>query len=204
MKKRLFCILLCAVLLAVSAIPVLAEESYNRFGDLDNDGKTNAEDYMMLKRYVLGTYDLSQKGWYRADVNYDGKVDAKDYFILKREVLGTYNSPSYTIDFDEASDGQIYGYIHKQLGRDRPEGLGKVTFTGENTELAAETMESHGLTRGEGVGTYTIKNEYTFEGVAYVSVSFTCQESEIRELLFALLRDERVFSAGPESYLVPD
>ena len=196
MTKKLFCILLCFVLLALSALPALAEESYNRFGDLNNDGETDAKDYMMLKRYVLGTYEMWQKGWYRSDVNYDGDVDAKDYMILKRAVMGTYDHTYKVIPVDEMTDGQLYGHIHRMLGYERPEGRIKITFTDGNIAQAAEILASYGLTGDE---EYT----YTANGVTYSYAYAVCEESEIRELLFALNRDNRVSSASPELYSVP-
>ncbi|MBQ3003924.1 MAG: dockerin type I repeat-containing protein [Clostridia bacterium] len=197
MKKKLFCILLCVLLLALTASPVFAEERYNRFGDLNNDGETDSLDYMRLKRYVLGTNELSQKGWYRADVNYDGAVDATDYMILKREVMGTYDRPIIRGSVDEMTDGQLYGHIHRLLGYDRPEGKLEVVFTDGNISEAAEILASHGLTGG-------IDDIFTIEDVTYGYAYLDCDETDIRELLFALLRDERVTSASPEYYAVPD
>ncbi len=196
MKKKLFCIILCVLLLALTVTPVFAEERYNRFGDLNNDGETDAIDYMRLKRYVLGTYELSQKGWYRADVNYDGAVDATDYMILKREVMGTYDRPIIRGNVDEMTDGQLYGHIHRLLGYDRPEGKLVVTFADENSPYAAEILASHGSTG-------YVDSTYTINGVTYSQASADCDESEIREILFALLRDERVAFASPEYYAVP-
>ncbi len=63
-------------------------------GDLDGNGKVEAKDYMMLKRHVLGTYQLTDTQKVAADVNLDGKTDAKDYMMVKRHVLGTYTIPS--------------------------------------------------------------------------------------------------------------
>ena len=197
LSKKLFCILLCAMLLAASALPVFAEDSYNRFGDITCDGETNGKDYMMLKRYVLGTYELSTTGRYRSDVNYDGAVDAKDYMILKCEVMGTYDQPIVNTNVTEMTDGQLYGHIHRMLGYERPEGKLDITFTDDNIPNAAEILASHGLT-GD------VDSTYTADGVTYGYVNTTCDESEIRELLFALLRDERVAAAHPEFYAVPD
>ena len=196
MTKKLFCILLCIVLLALSALPALAEIRYNRFGDIDDDGKTNSKDYMMLKRYVLGTYELWQKAWYRSDLNYDGEVNAKDYMILKREVTGTYDRPRESIPFDEMTDGQLYGYIHRQLGYDRPDGKLIIEFTDGHIAQAAEILASYGLT-GD------VDDTFTSDGVTYGYAYADCEESEIRELLFALLRDERVYNASPDVYEVP-
>lgn len=61
------------------------------FGDLNKDGKVDGVDYMLLKRFVLETYQLSGATLLAADVNYDGKTGSTDYMLLKRHVLSTYN-----------------------------------------------------------------------------------------------------------------
>lgn len=59
-------------------------------GDVNGDGKVDAIDYAMLKRYLVGTYDLKDEQLERADINGDGKVTPIDYMMLKRMVLGTF------------------------------------------------------------------------------------------------------------------
>lgn len=59
-------------------------------GDINKDAKVTAADYLMLKRALLGTYDLDEQQKQVGDINGDGKMTAGDYVILKRIVLGTY------------------------------------------------------------------------------------------------------------------
>lgn len=59
-------------------------------GDLSGNGKIDVTDYMMLKRAVLGTLNLSEQQREVADINGDGKVNSVDYIFVKRAVLGTY------------------------------------------------------------------------------------------------------------------
>lgn len=59
-------------------------------GDVDGNGVLNAQDYLLLKRAVLGTLELTDAQKEIADVNGDGKVDAIDYTLVKRAVLGTF------------------------------------------------------------------------------------------------------------------
>lgn len=59
-------------------------------GDLDGNGVLNALDYLLLKRAILGTVELTDAQKAIADVNHDGKVNAIDYTLLKRAVLGTF------------------------------------------------------------------------------------------------------------------
>lgn len=61
-----------------------------KLGDLDGNGKINAFDYMLAKKYVLRTVSLTEEQKKAADINGNGKVDAMDYAFIKKHVLGTY------------------------------------------------------------------------------------------------------------------
>ncbi len=58
-------------------------------GDVNDNGKIDARDYLLLKRAFFKTYtltcDLSV-----ADINDNGKLDARDYLLLKRAFFKTY------------------------------------------------------------------------------------------------------------------
>ncbi len=60
------------------------------FGDVDDDGDVDAADYVLVKRAVLNTYELSETQKAVADIDADSDVDATDYVLIKRIVLGTY------------------------------------------------------------------------------------------------------------------
>lgn len=66
------------------------EEAELMLGDVNGNGKIDAQDYVMVKRAVFGTYTLGSSQVKAADVNGDGLVNAKDYLMIKRHVLGTY------------------------------------------------------------------------------------------------------------------
>lgn len=59
-------------------------------GDLDGDGAADATDYMLLKRAVLGTYELQGASSRAALLTGQPTPEAADYMLLKRAVLGTY------------------------------------------------------------------------------------------------------------------
>ncbi len=61
-------------------------------GDVNVDGKVDSLDYLFVKRYCLGTYDLSGDQFDRADINKNENVDSVDYLLVKRMVLGTYGA----------------------------------------------------------------------------------------------------------------
>ncbi|MCH5184144.1 MAG: leucine-rich repeat protein [Oscillospiraceae bacterium] len=66
------------------------EPSLPTLGDLNGNGKIEATDYMLLKRFVLGTFTLTDEQKAASDVTGDGKINALDYAMVKRHVLGTY------------------------------------------------------------------------------------------------------------------
>ena len=64
-------------------------------GDLNGDGKLDHADYAMLKRYLLGTYKLSEEQIESAKTalpprRSGSSLSAADYAMIKRHVLGTY------------------------------------------------------------------------------------------------------------------
>ena len=58
--------------------------------NLNTDNSITPLDYMLLKRYSLGTYQLSDLANIAADINNDGSINSVDYMLLKRYCLGTY------------------------------------------------------------------------------------------------------------------
>ncbi len=100
MTKRTLTFLLCAVLV-VSALALPATAETVLLGDVNKDGQCTALDYFVLKRYVLGTYNVPELALPAADLNGDGAVNAQDYMILKRVILGTYELPTPEEEFPE-------------------------------------------------------------------------------------------------------
>ena len=62
-------------------------------GDINGDGDIDGRDYIVVKKYVLGTADLTDRQLQIADINGDGEVDGIDYLLIKKHVLGTYTVP---------------------------------------------------------------------------------------------------------------
>jgi hypothetical protein len=60
------------------------------YGDVNCDGKITVLDYGVLKRYVMGTFQLTPDGILAADVNGDGRINAIDYARVKGHVLRTF------------------------------------------------------------------------------------------------------------------
>ena len=84
---------LLTLLLAASPLTASASGEPGALGDLTLDGHIDAQDYLLLKRFVLGTYALTPAQRLCADLNKDGTIDEQDYLLLKEIILGTAQLP---------------------------------------------------------------------------------------------------------------
>ena len=199
MKKICF-VLSLLMLFSVLSVCVAAWGEY--CGDTSGDGFLDAKDYMMLKRYVLGTLELDWHAQYRADVNLDGKVGAADYLYLKSIILGKADRPQiqYTDSTDTLTDGELKKYINMALAANRMQGELIVFFAeGADLQTARETFTSLGLP-----DTLDDKSVYLYcsaadEPLQFKKLWFTIcvPESKIRDIMFALHRNEAISLVHP-------
>ena len=66
------------------------EEIDYLLGDISGNGEIDAADYLMARRNVLGTLDLSEDQFKRGDVNRNDEIEILDYTMIKQHVLGTF------------------------------------------------------------------------------------------------------------------
>ncbi|TYQ18398.1 UNVERIFIED_CONTAM: dockerin type I repeat protein [Acetivibrio alkalicellulosi] len=89
--KRLlsFAIVLCMVLTPILALEDISKVYGNSFtyGDINNDGKIDSTDRVLLRRYMLDIIDESAINIQAADLNGDGNIDSIDYVLLNRYLL---------------------------------------------------------------------------------------------------------------------
>lgn len=64
--------------------------SESKLGDVNNDGEIDKYDYILVKRAVMKTIELTDAQLLVADVNKDGDMDKYDYILIKRHVMNTY------------------------------------------------------------------------------------------------------------------
>ena len=60
----------------------------NIVGDINDDGKVNSSDYMLIRRHILSNPALTGTSLTKADLNKDGKINAADYIIVRKLILG--------------------------------------------------------------------------------------------------------------------
>ncbi len=59
-------------------------------GDINDNGKIDMTDYILLKRAYFGTYKFTEAQNKVGDINKNNKIDMTDYILLKRVYFGTY------------------------------------------------------------------------------------------------------------------
>ena len=77
--------------LATGYVINIEDKTYNvvKLGDVNGDGRTDAIDLLLIKRYLLNTYEIEGIYSVAGDLNYDKSVDAIDLLLEKRHLLGT-------------------------------------------------------------------------------------------------------------------
>lgn len=59
------------------------------YGDANGDGAIDAIDYVRIRKYIMGTANLSDAYKEASDANKDGAVDAIDYVRIRKYIMGT-------------------------------------------------------------------------------------------------------------------
>ncbi len=148
--------------------------------DIDNSGFVDALDYALVKRAVLGTYDIVSPLLHVADCNKDSVVDALDYAFLKRAVLGTVELPSiatYTegelmeatwwilnlANHPANSQSEIFTESYENLS---PEAVSQVVYRAHFDTIAEYEVED------ESCMVYIVPTE-VFSGLATISFGYT-------------------------------
>ena len=54
------------------------------------DGSIKANDYVLIKNYIMGNKYLDGAKLKAADINRDGNVKASDYVLVKNNIMGSY------------------------------------------------------------------------------------------------------------------
>jgi len=76
----------CDAVTDVTEIPPTGEAV--TFGDADGDGKVNAKDITLIKKFISGLNDMNSIVLANCDTNGDGKVNMKDVTLIKKLITG--------------------------------------------------------------------------------------------------------------------
>jgi len=69
-------------------VSIIAKPKGYLKGDVNNDGKINSLDLLLVKRHILGIETLKGEAFNAADINGDGKVNSLDAMKILRHILG--------------------------------------------------------------------------------------------------------------------
>ena len=76
-------------------------------GDVNNDGKVNSTDYILVKNFILNKKEFTDDEKNRADCNSDNKISSLDYIKIKQIIMSNASSnttnntkKTYTVTFD--------------------------------------------------------------------------------------------------------
>lgn len=66
------------------------EEITVLLGDVNGDNKITTQDYLSVKRHVMGTFVINENSFAAADVNKDNTISITDYTLIKRHIMETF------------------------------------------------------------------------------------------------------------------
>lgn len=76
--------------LLVADVEAVTEGAAYTPGDVNGDGAIDAKDVSLVRRYIVGGYDVSINAL-AADVDHNGRIDSKDVNYLRRYIAGGYD-----------------------------------------------------------------------------------------------------------------
>lgn len=195
--KKIAVLLVVAVLLAVSMIPMVAFEVKRYYGDVDNDGLVTVEDARNVLRTAIeiSENNLSEHDFAAADIDCDQKItvtDARRTLRIAAQLEAKVFMPAYEFNkHEEELLALINGYRKDESDNE----LKNLILSEELSKVADQaafefvTQTGSGLRRGDGTYYNTLLDSY---GIQYnfadkvMCVSTTsyaqCYDKMIKEL----------------------
>ncbi len=56
-------------------------------GDVNNDGQVNSQDYILIRKRILGMAHFDKTQESKADMNQDGQVNSQDYILIRKQII---------------------------------------------------------------------------------------------------------------------
>ena len=212
MKKILAALAAAALLISGLALNGLAktEDAFGEdptaydevlYGDVNQDGKLNSLDYLLVKRAVMGSYRLPEgRETLAADIDGNGKVNAIDYLLLKRIILGTMASPGVVEEelspnfYASLTDEELYAQIDAELAADPDkEGQNLLLFSFKRIKResqGAAVLESLGFP--EDLYNHPMYVHIGHATNLYLVVVMEVPQEQLREAIFKLRRCDEI------------
>ena len=91
---------------------------YTLMGDLNLDGRVNADDFFLMDRGFANGIGSNQ--YYNGDIDYNGLINADDYTYIDRayamQVIATSNAPSSFIGISAVPEPTMVGFVMSLTG----------------------------------------------------------------------------------------
>ena len=110
----------------------LSSEKLRKPGDLNDDGKVDFEDVLMLKEVLEGKRKLDQKELEYADLNRDGVVDYKDLNLMINIVIESRKAEDRVMELQG---------VYDQLQMKRDQGLAKSGMDKARIDTVKDNLE---------------------------------------------------------------
>lgn len=128
------------------------------YGDVNQDGQIDDNDYMLIENYISGINNLMEQALLNADVNTDGNIDAIDVDIIKQAYLGTegYNGylPNKFVPIYEVYNGSNSGNEGEEDGNSQGDNSSLGTEGTSGNSSSSDSSNGGGnTTSGNGTGT---------------------------------------------------
>lgn len=142
------------VLLIIFVILLNVHATIN--GDINNDNKVSALDYVIVRKHLLRTELMTGDILKRADVNNDNKISSLDYVAIRIIVLNDINIKTKSLDLEVGEEKNIEYSVNNNS-------YVEVSFSSNNTKVATVDASGKvkGIAKGEAIITATMSNGKT-------------------------------------------
>ena len=175
---------------------VIGNSSLSSKGDANGNGKVDAIDYILVRKYILKQTNLTADQVNRADTNSDGKLTSFDYISIKKTIINGVNSsvaktcPTYYVGTATACYDNTAPIINNWTST-------SLKNTTINASSATTTICNLGSDNGDGLKIIEYYTDCT--GIRSANISNNCATITIDKcangMLYYRLKDNYNYSA---------
>ena len=126
-------------------------------GDVNNDNKITAQDYVLIRKYILKQINFTDEEFRKADYNNDNKITAQDYVLVKKVLMEDVKISGITLNtmnktMDAGTTFKITTTVYPENSKNK-----EITYISSNPSVATVSNEGLVLARHDGEATITVK-----------------------------------------------
>ena len=126
-------------------------------GDVNNDNKITAQDYVLIRKYILKQINFSNEEFRKADYNSDNKITAQDYVLVKKILMEDIKVSSITLNtnsktMDAGTTFKLSTTIYPDNAKNKT-----ISYTSSNPIVATVSNDGQILAKHDGETTITVK-----------------------------------------------